>query len=476
MSETSAARSRIEIAGFIAVWVLAFAPTWRQWSAVWWTSPQYDFGLVLASLTLWALLGARPGLAPNPSARWLVPLTGMSLAWLFAWLAGIAAVQQLAVVAWGWLAVHALYGRAQARRVTPAIAWLAFASEIWEHLSVPLQSLVVAVVPPVMKLLGLPSVVSGNHITIPAGMFIVEEGCSGVKYLISLLAFVCVLLYSMHFRRSSRVALVVLAACMALLANWFRVGVLIAVGQASQMQSPLLRDHSVFGWIVFAVALIPVVLVARRFAVTAPSMPVQPVAGSARPLWVSAAGAAAVAGPLVAGLIVLLAEGAAGSEPQPPAGWQAEGAPTLSIAVKGAPQVRVLRLSSGTGNVLTGSVHSPVPVRSDGLELLFGAMNPGSPRTYASLGRKGEIVTSRQRVIRFSERELLQTSGLRKVMRFWFDVGGRSYSGSAVAKASLALQAPLGTRFMTIHAVETECSQNCAAARTLLDQFMSAGS
>jgi hypothetical protein len=156
-------------------------------------------------------------------------------------------------------------------------------------------------------------------------------------------------------------------------------------------------------------------------------------------------------------------------------GWQAEGAPATPITVKGAPDVRVMRLSSRTGNVLAGSVHSSVPVRPDGLERLFGAMNPGAPRTYASLGRKGEILTSKQRVIRFSEREMLQTSGLRKVMRFWFDVGGRSYSGSAVAKASLALQAPLGTRFMTIHAVETECSLNCAAARTLLDQFMSAG-
>ena len=107
--------------------------------------------------------------------------------------------------------------------------------------------------------------------------------------------------------------------------------------------------------------------------------------------------------------------------------------------------------------------------------MLFAAMAPGQPRTFTTLGRKGEIPGPEDRVTKFSEREMVQTDGLRKVQRFWFDVAGRSYSGSAVAKAVLAVEAPLGTRFMTIHAVQTDCRDNCDAARVLLDQFMSAG-
>jgi len=254
VSGISVVRYRFAIAGYIAVWVLAFAPTWRAWARVWWTSPAYDFGLVLAALTLWALLSRRD-LVPRPDLRWLAPLAAVSLIWLFAWLAGIAAVQQLAVVGWGVVAARALFG-AGARRLVPAIAWLGFASEIWEHLAVPLQALVVRVVPPVMGALGLPSVVSGNRIQVPAGIFIVEEGCSGVKYIISLLAFVCVLLWMQRYRLRHKALLVGLAIGMALLANWFRVGVLIAVGQASHMQHAMLRDHATFGWIVFAVALV----------------------------------------------------------------------------------------------------------------------------------------------------------------------------------------------------------------------------
>jgi hypothetical protein len=162
-------------------------------------------------------------------------------------------------------------------------------------------------------------------------------------------------------------------------------------------------------------------------------------------------------GPIVAAAILLL-----------PAG-QPEG------SVPGSFRVSVQDLVSAAGTVRAGRVHSVVPVRPEGLEVLFGAMNPGQARTFATLGRKGEIVGSGDRVIRFSEREMLETVGLRKVMRFWFDVGGRSYSGSAVAKAALALKAPLGTRFMTIHAVEAQCSRNCDAARALLDQYMRVG-
>jgi exosortase len=420
-------RSRIAAAGFITVWLLAFAPTWRQWGEVWWTSPQYDFGLVLALLTFWALVVARHGLVPRPDLRWIAPLAGVSLAWMFAWLAGIAAAQQLAVVGWGVVGACALYGHAAARRITPAIAWLAFASEIWEHLSVPLQSLVVRVVPPLMALLGLPSVVSGNRITIPAGIFIVEEGCSGVKYLISLLAFVCVLMYTMRFTWRARVALVALGIVMALLANWFRVCVLIAVGQASNMQHALLRDHSTFGWIVFAVALVPVVLLARRLGepadVAPPAVDVPP-----QPRTRLAFLALGLAGPLVAAAILLMpgaTAGMPGGITEPP-GWTAGRPVAGGAAAPGGLEVEVRTLDSAAGNVRAGRVHSPVPVRPEGLEVLLGAMNPGQPRTFTTHGRKGEIVTSRQRVIRFSEREMLERGGLRKVMRFWFDVGGRS--------------------------------------------------
>lgn len=476
MNETSAARSRVAIAGFIVVWVLAFAPTWSQWTRVWWTSPAYDFGLVLAALTLFALVSRRD-LVPSPDARWLLPLAGVSLLWLFAWLAGIAAVQQLAVVGWGVAAVCALYG-ASARRIVPAIAWLAFASEIWEHLAPPLQSLVVRVVPPVMDVLGLPSVVSGNRIRIPAGTFIVEEGCSGVKYLISLLAFVCVLLWLQRFRWRARVLLVALAVGMALLANWFRVGVLIAVGQATHMQHEMLRNHATFGWIVFAVALVPVVLVARRFG--------EPVAAgeegvsappALRPARLVAGAAAGVLGPMLAAAIVFAfpAELRAG-DAVIREGWQSVPIRPIAESAGGPATGSVMDHASAGGNVREAWLQSPVPVRPEGLETLLGAMDPAPARTYITHGRKAEIRASESRVIRFSEQEMLESGGLRKVRRFWFDVAGRSYSGSAVAKAALAVEAPLGTRFMTIHAVESQCSHSCDAARALLDQFMAVGS
>ncbi|HTU67458.1 MAG TPA: exosortase [Steroidobacteraceae bacterium] len=466
--------SRTAIPAFITVWALAFAPTWLQWTHVWWTSPSYDFALVLAALTLWALLRGHARV-PRPDARWVPPLAAVSIAWLFAWLAGIAAVQQVLVIAWGVLAVCALYGSGGARRLVPAIGWLVFASEIWEYAATPLQALVVKVVPPVMALLGLPSVVSGNRITIQAGTFIVEEGCSGVKYLISLLAFVAVLLYLQRFRLRHKVLLGGLAVTMALLANWFRVGTLIAVGQATQMRSDMMRDHATFGWIVFAVALVPLVLVARRYGEPADETGLETASAAVAPMgprrlaWL----AAGLVGPALAAAFWLAPAPATSLAAEPvPAGWT-PGACAAGPAV-GTPTFQELR--SPAGSVRRGWIESAVPVRPESLELLNGALSPGQPRTYITHGQKGEIRGPDSRVIRFSEQEMLESGGLKKVRRFWFDVAGRSYSGSAVAKAALALKAPLGTRFMTIHAVESECSPSCDSARALLDQFMAAGS
>ena len=71
------------------------------------------------------------------------------------------------------------------------------------------------------------------------------------------------LLYGeLNLRRiSSRVWIYLAAIGLALVANWIRVFVIIYVGHESNMQSSLINEHDNFGWLVFAVTLVPLFFV-----------------------------------------------------------------------------------------------------------------------------------------------------------------------------------------------------------------------
>ena len=99
--------------------------------------------------------------------------------------------------------------------------------------------------------------ISGDVIHIPNGSFRIEEGCSGLHFMIVGLA-----VAALHgeLRRDSwktRLMELGLMAALALLANWVRVYTIIEAGYLSNMRNYLVSvSHYWFGWGVFAVALI----------------------------------------------------------------------------------------------------------------------------------------------------------------------------------------------------------------------------
>src|SRR2546430_4831726 len=99
--------------------------------------------------------------------------------------------------------------------------------------------------------------ISGDIIRIPNGSFLIEEGCSGLHFMIVGLA-----VAALHgeLRRDPwriRAAQLALMGLLALLANWVRVYIIIEAGYLTNMQSYLVRvSHYWFGWGVFPGALI----------------------------------------------------------------------------------------------------------------------------------------------------------------------------------------------------------------------------
>ena len=101
---------------------------------------------------------------------------------------------------------------------------------------------------------GIPVLREGNILYLPGRALEVAEACSGIRSLITLLMLAIVLAYFTERRGGVRVAIVIAAVPIAVLANAMRVA---GTGLMSYWVSPAAAEgffHSFSGWIVFIVA------------------------------------------------------------------------------------------------------------------------------------------------------------------------------------------------------------------------------
>ena len=163
-----------------------------------------------------------------------------------------------------WLAATAAFGWAVGRLLLFPAAYLYFAMPIWYP--APLQDLTVLAMHGLLRITGPPALFTGDVIHIPNGTFRIEEGCSGVHFMIVGLAVAA--LYGEKQRDPWRIRAwqLALMAALAVLANWVRVYTVIEAGYLTDMQSYLVRvSHYGFGWAVFAATLVVFFWLVTRF-------------------------------------------------------------------------------------------------------------------------------------------------------------------------------------------------------------------
>jgi exosortase len=150
------------------------------------------------------------------------------------------------------------------RFVVGAAALFWFVTPIWGPASEALQWASVRAVSAIMSYTGIPTFVYGEFVQIPAGTFEIADGCSGLRYVIAMLALV--FFYSVLYLRRLRSVILLFTGSLlaAMLTNWLRIVALIFIGHFSDMQSSLIRDHNMFGWFLFFPLLIAVFYVADR--------------------------------------------------------------------------------------------------------------------------------------------------------------------------------------------------------------------
>ncbi len=238
-------------------------PTLASLESYWREVRDYRHGyLVLLLVAGWLLASRRrfDRLPDAPTLAALGPLAVALIAWLVAVRGESLMLSQLlwpvilALVAWAGC------GAAVARAVLPALAYLYFATPLWDHLVPILQWLTVVASEQMLSLAQIPFAIDGNFITVRDGTFEVAEGCAGKRYFVVTLAVAMALGVVERFPPSRLFAFMLFAASLAILTNWIRVVAIIVIGHATAMQHYFVAvEHESFGWMLFGPLLAAVI-------------------------------------------------------------------------------------------------------------------------------------------------------------------------------------------------------------------------
>ena len=144
-------------------------------------------------------------------------------------------------------------------RVTAALlfplAYMLFLVPFGDELVPALQAVTASLAVNLTHASGVPAIVDGIFIDTPAGLFEVAEACSGVKFLVAMIA-LGTLVAHLCFESPRRRA-VFMAACIVVpvLANGVRAWGTIYVAQSQGVEFAAGFDHIVYGWVFFALVM-----------------------------------------------------------------------------------------------------------------------------------------------------------------------------------------------------------------------------
>lgn len=250
-----------------ALWRLAalslfvLALFWRDaadMARIWWDVSTYNHVLLIPPIIAWLVSQRMAVLREVEPRAWLLPLgwvAGAALLWLLGQAGEIALFRHAALVAMLQGATAATLGPRATKVLLFPIAYALFCIPVGEELVPYLQTVTADISMVMLEWSGVPAHIEGVFISTPTAYFEVAEACSGVKFLIAMIAYgvlVCHVCFKGWLRRA-----LFLAACVAvpILANGVRAWGTMYIAHRNGIEFAAGFDHVVYGWFFFALVL-----------------------------------------------------------------------------------------------------------------------------------------------------------------------------------------------------------------------------
>ena len=241
---------------------------WAEMARQWWDASTYNHILLVPPILAWLVRLRWPELGRlTPTGWWpgLGLLGGALIVWLAGAAAGINLASQLGAVLMLQAAVATLLGPRVAAGLLFPLGYMLFLVPFGDEMVPALQAITADLAVALTHASGVPAVLDGVFIDTPAGLFEVAEACSGVKFLVAMVALGTLVAHLCFASWRRRAGFMLAAVVVPVLANGVRAWGTIYVAQSQGIAFAAGFDHIVYGWIFFALVMAAVLGAAWRF-------------------------------------------------------------------------------------------------------------------------------------------------------------------------------------------------------------------
>lgn len=296
-------------AGMLAL-VAVTAQSWGEILHQWWNIDTYNHLLLVPFIIGWLVMlkaGELAQITPRPFAPGLVLVAAALGLWWAGGASGINLLAHAGAVGALQAAVVSVLGLRAGLLLALPLGFATFMVPFGDEIIPPLQFITAEIAVALTHASGIEATVSGIYIDTPAGLFIVAEACSGVKFLIAMVTLGVLVCATRFDRWSRRIAFMAACIIVPVLANGVRAWATIYVAQFIGAEQATGFDHIVYGWIFFALVVAGLLGGAWRFFEREPEDHGWTAAGLAPRGWIARAEAGAIAPGGVAFAIIALA-------------------------------------------------------------------------------------------------------------------------------------------------------------------------
>ena len=273
------------------IWLFVIVVFSRSYGSMWdlWQTSDHRHGVLVFPISMFLIWRTRHELADIPLKLQLsgAPLLVLLAAcWGLATLAGVQVLEHFFALALIPAAVYTFAGYRLTRVLAFPLFFLMLGTPISDSLIPVLMRITADISSGLLQISGIPTLRSGQYISLPGGEFVVAEVCSGARYLIAGLTVILVYGHLAYSTIGKKLILASITIVVLVFANGLRAYIVMAIASYSDMRVFGGRDHIYFGWILFGVTMVAIMWFGSRYAERDAFFSAQPAPaeGGARPV------------------------------------------------------------------------------------------------------------------------------------------------------------------------------------------------
>ncbi len=254
-----------------AIWaaiLLLFFADARDIVGIWWNSSTFNHCLLILPILIWLVARRKEEvivITPHYFAPGLIYMMVASVGWLLGDFAGVALARQLALVMLLQGAVITILGYNVSRGLLFPLFYAFFMVPIGDELVPWLQTITADMCMFLLNLVDIPAYIDGIFITTPTGYFRVAEACSGIEFLIAMIAYGALVSNICFKSWIRRITFMILCVITPIIANGIRAWGTIYIAHHIGIEFAAGFDHIFYGWIFFALVLLLVMAIGWRW-------------------------------------------------------------------------------------------------------------------------------------------------------------------------------------------------------------------